>query len=308
MPAGCIPDRDDSAMKLHAGNGRLMGQDTLNFVLTNWIPRALLTRLMGWFSQIEQPLVRDASIALWRLCSDLDLSDAAKPRFRSLHDCFIRELTPGARPVDVRADVVTSPCDAIVGASGPIRSGTVLQAKGSPYALAELLGSAALAASLEGGTYVTLRLRASMYHRFHAPYDCRISRVTFFPGDVRNVNPPTLQRVDRVFCRNERAVLETRLLPDGPPLVLVPVAAVLVASLRLHCVKPLLHAGYRGPQELECDARYAKGAELGWFQHGSTIIVLAPAGVALDDGVTAGQTLRMGTPLLRLPARPRDNR
>src|ERR1700754_875746 len=89
-------------------------QEDLNFLLTNRIPRRLATRFVGWFSKIEQPLVRDASIRLWRLFSDLDLSEARQTRFKSLHDCFIRELKAGARPVDPDPAVLTSPCDAIV--------------------------------------------------------------------------------------------------------------------------------------------------------------------------------------------------
>ena len=78
----------------------ILQQEDLNFLLTNRIPRRLVTRFMGWFSQIEQPLVRDLSIGIWRFFSDLDLSEAKKTQFRSLHDCFIRELKDGARPVD----------------------------------------------------------------------------------------------------------------------------------------------------------------------------------------------------------------
>src|SRR3954462_8973457 len=75
-------------------------QEDLNFLLTNRIPRAALTRFMGWFSKIENPLGRDGSIALWKLFSDLDLSEARKTHFRSLHDCFTRELKPGFRALD----------------------------------------------------------------------------------------------------------------------------------------------------------------------------------------------------------------
>src|SRR5262245_38490685 len=95
-------------------------QEDLNFLLTNRIPRRLVTQLMGWFSKIEQPLVRDLSIGVWRLFSDLDLSEAKRSHFTSMHDCFIRELREGARPIDPDPDVLVSPCDAIVGACGPI--------------------------------------------------------------------------------------------------------------------------------------------------------------------------------------------
>ncbi|MBC8119984.1 MAG: phosphatidylserine decarboxylase, partial [Burkholderiaceae bacterium] len=82
-----------------------------------------------------------------------------------------------------------------------------------------------------------------------------------------------------------------------------PVAAVLVASIRLHFIDVLLHLRYRGPNEIACDARFAKGDELGWFQHGSTIIVFAPAGFSLCAGVSEGTTIRMGSALLRMPER-----
>src|SRR3954469_1926993 len=97
---------------------RVFEQEDINFLLTNRIPRRLITRFMGWFSRIEQPLIRDSSIALWRFFSDLDLSEAKRTDFRSMHDCFTRELKDGARPVDADPSILTSPCDAIVGAGG----------------------------------------------------------------------------------------------------------------------------------------------------------------------------------------------
>ena len=212
---------------------RIAGHDGLNFVATNRIPRRSLTRFVGWLAKIERPLVRDLSIALWRQFSDLDLTEARKTTFRSLHDCFIRELRPGARPIDARPDILTSPCDAIVGASGRIVDGVMLQVKGSTYALSELVRDDAVVADYRDGTFVTLRLTASMYHRFHAPHDCRVEQVRHIAGDTFNVNPPALQRIDRLFCRNERAVLSLRLDGSGQRIALVPVAAILVAGFRL---------------------------------------------------------------------------
>ena len=119
---------------------RVFEQEDLNFLLTNRIPRRLLTRFIGWFSQIEQPLVRDLSIGLWRLFSDLDLTEAKKTDFRSMHDCFTRELKDGARPVDADPAILASPCDAIVGACGPIAGTELFQVKGFPYTLQDLLG------------------------------------------------------------------------------------------------------------------------------------------------------------------------
>src|ERR1700760_3926940 len=99
-------------MTVRSHIGRLLHQEDLNFLSANRIPRRLATRFMGWFSQIRQPLVRDASIGVWRFFSGLDLSEAKKSQFDSMHDCFIRELKPGMRPVEADPAVLVSPCDA----------------------------------------------------------------------------------------------------------------------------------------------------------------------------------------------------
>jgi phosphatidylserine decarboxylase len=278
----------------------LLLQEDLNFLLTNRIPRLAVTRFMGWFSKIRHPWVCRASIAVWRMFTDLDLSDARLQRFESLHDCFTRELVPGARPIDEREDVIASPSDAIVGACGTVTAGSLVQAKGFPYRIEDLFGQAERAAPFEGGTYVTLRLTSSMYHRFHAPHDGRIEHVTYIGGDTFNVNPIALKRVERLFCRNERAVIRMR-LKGGQQLAMVPVAAILVASIRLHFLNVLLHVRWPGPNEWPCASEVRKGQELGWFEHGSTIIVFAPPGFALAEGIVPGRRLRMGEMLLRLP-------
>ncbi len=279
----------------------LSQQEDLNFLLTNRVPRAALTRFMGWFSKIEQPLIRDLSIACWRLFSDLDLSEARKTRFKSLHDCFTRELRPGSRPPDPDPSIVVSPCDAIIGAFGAIADTELFQIKGAWYSLLDLLGDPALVDAHRNGQFITLRLTSSMYHRFHAADDCRIEQVTFIRGDTWNVNPIALKRIERLFCKNERAVIRTR-LESGETLTLVPVAAILVASIRLHFLDVVLNAQSQGPAVFPCDVSVRKGHELGWFEHGSTIIVLAPGHFEFCANVMESATIRAGQPLLRKPA------
>jgi phosphatidylserine decarboxylase len=280
---------------------RLFAREDVNFLLTNRIPRRLVTQFVGWLSQVEQPLVRDVSIGLWRMFCDLDLGEAKKTQFRSMHDCFTRELKDGARPIDQTPEILVSPCDAIVGACGSIAGTRLYQAKGFPYTLEDLLCDRDLVEAYRGGRYVTLRLTAGMYHRFHAPHDCRVDRVTYISGDTWNVNPIALQRIERLFCKNERAVLRTTLAATEDRVTLVLVAAVLVASIRLHFLDVLLNFKHRGPNIIDCDASFRKGQELGWFQHGSTAIVFAPGRYALCDGIRDGARIRVGQPLLRLP-------
>ena len=289
-------------MNLRQSIQRLLNQEDLNFLLTNRLPRQTLTRFMGWFSKIEHPLVRSASIGIRKAVSDLDLREARKQEFKSMHDCFTRELKDGARTVDPAEDVMSSPVDAIVGASGPIEGTQVFQAKGFPYTLQDLIGPDEDVEPWRNGTFVTLRLTSSMYHRFHAPYACTVDKVRYFSGDTWNVNPIALKRVEKLFCKNERAFLSTRLQGgpcDGQRVALVPVAAILVASIRLHFLDVLFHLKYQGPKAVACDAAFGKGQEMGWFQHGSTVIVLAAKGFSLCDGLQQGSGVRMGQALLQ---------
>ncbi len=276
-------------------------QEELNFLLTNRIPRRLATQFVGWISKVRQPLVRDLSIGLWRLFADPNLDEAAKPAFDSLHDCFIRELKPGVRPIDPDPNVLVSPCDAIVGASGTVDGDVVIQAKGLSYTLHDLLDDPVLERLYRNGRYVTLRLTSSMYHRFHAPHDCRVVHLNYFSGDTWNTNPIAVNRVEKLYCKNEHAVIQTRLGVGDHVVTLVPVASILVASIRLRFLDVPLHLAYEGPRAVHCDASFHKGEEMGWFELGSTIIVFAPDGFTLADGISQGTVIKMGQPLLRLP-------
>ena len=281
---------------------RLFQQEDLNFLLTNRVPRIALTRLVGRLSRVRSRTLTRLTIAVWRLFTELDLSDARKQRFESLHECFTRELVDGARPADARPEVLASPSDAIVGACGTVQAGLLLQAKGMPYSMAELFGPTQDTSPFEGGSYVTLRLTSAMYHRFHAPHDIDVEHVTYLSGDTWNVNPIALARVERLFCRNERAVIRLRLAAGGQPIALVPVAAILVASIRLHFLDVLLHLRWKGPNEMPCRAALAKGQEMGWFEHGSTIVVFTPPGFRLCEGIASGTRLRAGQGLMQLPS------
>jgi phosphatidylserine decarboxylase len=278
----------------------MLQQEDINFLLTNRIPRRLATRFIGWFSRIEHPIVRDLSIATWQaFAGDLNLAEAKKTAFASMHDCFIRQLKDGARPIDSDPRTLVSPCDGIVVAAGTMREIELIQAKGHTYTLDDLLGGQADVAPYVGGTYVTLRLTASMYHRFHAPSDCEIRHVTHISGDRWNVNPTAIKRVPRLYCRNERAVLHARLGTEGQALALVAVGAILVASIHLNFIDVPGSLTSCGANHIRCRASFRKGQELGYFHQGSTIIVIASSGIQPCAHVQPGERIRMGQPLLR---------
>ena len=272
-------------------------QEDINFLVTNRIPRRYATLLAGWFGRIRSRRLTRICVATWSLFDDLRLEEAKTQDFESLRDCFVRELRDGVRHIDPNPRIVTSPCDAVVGVFGSVRADHVFQAKGSPYLLNDLLCDERLVRRHREGKFVTLRLRASMYHRFHAPCDGRIRSVKYISGDTWNVNPIALKRVEKLFCRNERAVLPLELLTEGSFLTLVPVAAILVASIRLHFIPTPLSLRYRGATEIPCDARFVKGQELGYFENGSTIVMFVSDDFEFSTNVVEGSTIRVGDPL-----------
>jgi len=272
--------------------------EQFNFLFTNRLPRRYATLFIGWFSKLETPFIYKLSLGIWKLfADDLNLAEAKKSDFTSLHDCFIRELKPGARTIDTDDNAIISPCDGIIGAFGKLRGTEVFQTKGFPYSLMDLLGDNKLVERYQDGLYITLRLKSTMYHRFHAPVDCHIKNVNYISGDTWNVNPIALKRIEKLYCKNERAIIDLVCPEPTQHLTLVPVAAILVAGIKLHCLPDVLDLRYRGPNHLHCHASYHKGDELGYFQHGSTIIVFANHVFRLTNGLQEGQTIRMGQPL-----------
>ncbi len=277
----------------------LSRHERLNFLLTNRIPRRAVTHLVGRLSRIENRWVARLLIGIWRrFADDLRLEEADTQSFVSLQACFTRRLKAGARPVDERAEVVVSPCDAVIGECGQIRGRTVYQAKGFPYELDDLIPDAQLQRSFDGGTYVTLRLKSNMYHRFHAPVSCTVREIQYISGDTWNVNPIALRRIERLYCRNERALVPLSDLSTAGALCLVPIAAILVASLKISGLEQTLNLKYRGPNRIASALRFNKGDEMGYFQHGSTIIVFATGNYRLSEGICGGGYVRVGEPLL----------
>lgn len=278
---------------------QLTQHERINFLLTNRIPRRYATLFMGWFSRVENPVIKWASLTIWKLfAEDLDLSEAKKQDFKSLHDCFIRELKEGSRPADPDPDIVTSPCDAIIGAFGNIKDTEAIQAKGFPYSLMDLLADEHLVERYRNGTFITLRLKSTMYHRFHAPCDSSVSSISYISGDTWNVNPVALKRVERLYCKNERAVIDMQLHGINEHVTLVPVAAILVAGIKLHCLNEILDLRYQGVNRIPCQATYSKGDEMGYFQHGSTILVFSTRRFSVCSHLYEGVSIKAGEALL----------
>jgi phosphatidylserine decarboxylase len=240
-----------------------------------------------------------------------DLAEMERPLedYRTFLDFFTRTLKPGARswPDDPRA--VASPADGRIHVAGEVRAGTALQAKGIPYAVSDLLGSAEDAAAFEGGTFSVVYLAPGDYHRFHWPFDATVDTVRHLPGDLWPVNDRALAGVPGLFARNERVAVLGR-TPDGGAFAVVPVGALDVGSIRLafHPVRTN-GVGRARPRTWSLAGIGGKrGAELGRFEFGSSIVLLLSAAAGALDPLVRGTRVRLGDPIGRLagkaPRRP----
>lgn len=283
--------------------------------LLRLFPKNAMSRAMGWFAsrRLPPPLQR-LELALFARLAGVDLAEVARPLadYASLQAFFTRALAPGARPIEGGEDVFVSPCDGAWGASGRIEQGTLLQVKGWPYRVGDLLGDAALAARFEGGSYATLYLSPRDYHRFHAPAAGRITRLIYRPGALWPVNGIGLLGVESIFARNERicALLDVsqakgfvRGEGGANTIAMVAVGATMVGSVRL-AFDPL---ATNRPGALPEDRSLgdggpalARGEEWGHFEFGSTIVLLIPPGLCALEIQPIGTPLRLGRAIGRL--------
>ena len=269
------------------------------------VPKNAMSRLAGRVVRacLPGPLQR-AQIRLFGSVFGVDFEESRDPiaSFACFQDFFTRALRDGARPVDTAPDALVSPCDGCWGTSGTVAGGQVLQVKGSPYSLAELLGSADDAAGLEGGSFATFYLSPRDYHRFHAPCAGRFGLARHLPGALWPVNRVGLEGVSGLFARNERicARFEVERPAGGVAgvLWLVAVGATMVGSVRVAFDD--LTTNRRGAEAVERDygsagRRYEKGEEWGRFEFGSTIVMIAAPGLVDLEGEPQGAPLVLGT-------------
>ncbi len=258
---------------------------------------ARLSHAAGWLADRKVPTpLRPLVYGAYCRVTGADAGEAqlGARGYPSLGAFFVRRLREGARPLEADPRALLAPCDGVLQALDPVASGTLLQAKGRRYEVGALL-AASSAAELEGGTAWTIYLGPRDYHRVHAPFDCTLTEVRWLPGSRYSVNPRVLARRERVLAENERAVL--RLAGPGGAWYLVLVGALNVGRVRVVGVP----RGERPAQPLP----FARGAELGRFEMGSTVVLVAPPGAARPaPELHAGRTLRLGRAIGTLSAAP----
>ncbi len=260
--------------------------------LVRALPRRAVSRLVGVLARAElpRPLV-GAAVHLYARAYGCDLAEAEGAPYGSFVSFFSRRLRAGARPLPADPAAIAAPADGSVHAAGRVEHGLVLQTKGVPYALPDLLGDADLAGRLQGGTYLATYLAPGDYHRFHWPFDADVLVVRHVPGDLWPVHPRAARTIPRLFCRNERVVVSGR-LPSGAPFAWVAVGAFDVGSIRLAFL-PLVtnRGGTARVRTYELDHRARRGEEAGWFELGSAFVLVVGAAGGRLDAPAAGARL-----------------
>ncbi len=272
------------------------------------LPHHALSRLVLAATRWETTWWKDLLIATIRRRFDIDLDDAVEtdPRvYPSFNAFFTRALKSNARPLAGAPDSIACPVDGRVSQVGTIEGDRIFQAKGRDYSLLELLGGdPALAAPFTDGEFATLYLSPRDYHRIHMPLGATLTDTVYIPGRLFSVAPHTVRSIPRVFARNERlvALFDTEV---GP------MAMVLVGALFVSCIETVWAGvvtpphGYRVRHQPYPNSNQpvtlARGAEMGRFNMGSTVILLFGKNrVQWETGLVADAAVRMGQSIARI--------
>ena len=278
------------------------------FVLLQYlVPQFWLTAVVYRLARISTPAIKDFLITRFVSLYDVEIDEVeldVPAGFRTFNDFFIRELEDGARPVDANPESIVSPADGTLSRSGRLLAGSIMQAKGIDYTLEDLLATdLEQAAALADGSFATIYLAPYNYHRVHAPFDGKVVAARYVPGDLFSVNATTAKYVPGLFRRTERLVLHFE-TPQGPAAVIL-VGALNVGSISTPWSGQIRPRKSGVVETIDLDNgpdTIKKGDLLGWFNMGSTVIVLMPAGSCeWHDDLEPGKTVRMGESIGKTP-------
>jgi len=266
------------------------------------LPKLTLTRLAGAFARARAGAITQWAIRHFIARYQVNMAEATNPdptAYETFNEFFTRALKPGARPLADAAFVC--PVDGAISQLGRIEGDRIFQAKGHDYDTRTLLGGdAALAQSFQGGRFATIYLSPRDYHRIHMPAAATLRRMLYVPGDLFSVNPATAAGVPGLFARNERVVCVFD-MPVGDrtvPFALVLVGATIVGSMATTwhgVVNPPRPGAVREWRYDDAPVHLDKGAEMGRFLLGSTVVLLWPPDtIALNPEWTAARPVRLG--------------
>ena len=263
--------------------------------IQQFVPQQKLSRAAGRLAASRHPVVKRAFIRSFAKAYSISLEDYERQSFEayeSFNDFFTRELKDDARVIDDTKNGIISPADGVISQMGHISDNKLLQAKGRHYDVGQLLADNVDGSYFADGSFATVYLAPSNYHRVHMPFAGTLTKTRYVPGTLFSVNNSTAANVPDLFARNERLVclFDT----DYGKAAVVLVGAMIVAGIESVATGKIVRTD--SIQELEHDMALAQGAELGRFYLGSTAIVVLPksAKTAWQDSMSAGSVVQMG--------------
>ena len=274
------------------------------------VPYRQLTAFAGLISRSENQLIKKILISWFYYFykPNLDESVNKKPQdFRSFNDFFTRKLESKSRPINQDTDIIISPVDGIVVSLGNLKKGALIQAKGISYDVSELIQDQALENNFKNGCYVTIYLAPTNYHRIHFPFGGTIEKTKYLKGNLYSVNASSARRIKSLYSENERTF--TFVKSESLSYGLVSVGAAMVGSIvpfwneEINSKKEhLVDLWNKGPKEDLL--RVSKGEELGYFQMGSTVILLFPSNIQIDKNfLYEAKPVKFGEELINLSKR-----
>ena len=264
------------------------------------LPKYFLTAVVYRLARVRAVAIKNFLITGFVRLYDVDTTEIKlefPAGFATFNEFFVRELQADARPVDTGKASVVSPVDGTVSQVGQLRGDTILQAKGFDYSLDDLLATNLdEARQFANGEFATIYLAPYNYHRVHSPLAGTLVSASYVPGDLFSVNAATAANIRDLFARNERLILN--LATDNGPAAVILVGALPVGSITTPWtgeIRPRRSGVVESIALPEESVPVKKGDLLGWFNMGSTVIVLLPQNVCnWHDQLESGSTLRMG--------------
>ncbi len=263
------------------------------------LPQHLLSRVVFWAARRQSVSWKNALIRAFLRHFDVDMTEAAEPdplAYPSFNLFFTRALRPGIRPLAPATSSIACPVDGSVSAAGAIDDDLLLQAKGHYYSLDALLaGDTSLVRRFRGGRFATLYLAPHDYHRVHMPLAGTLTTTTHVPGRLFSVNTTTAAQVPGLFARNERVICAFD--TEYGPLAVILVGALFVGSMSTAWAGDITPRSGRRPSQIAANARHIhleRGAEMGRFNMGSTVILLLAGNVKWAEALVAGSQVRVG--------------
>jgi phosphatidylserine decarboxylase len=263
--------------------------------LQQLVPQQQLSKVAGRLAASRHPYVKRTFIRGFAKAYNISLDEYERQSlnaYESFNDFFTRELKEDARTIDTTANGIVSPADGIISQLGQIKDHKMLQAKGRHYDVGQLLADSEDGSYFADGSFATIYLAPSNYHRVHMPFTGTLTKTRYVPGTLFSVNNTTAANVPDLFARNERLVclFDTKY---GKAAVVM-VGAMIVAGIETVATGKIARTD--DIQEADHDMQFAAGEELGRFYLGSTAIVVLPKAAKADwlNSMNANSVVQMG--------------